>query len=94
MKHAMRVVSAAQMCQEEVMMATPDETVFSHVVDVVVEPVAEDHHKHAVVTVILGTQDGKRIHYSLTVKAALTLHLMLTRRLKFLVSDTDLEPGK
>jgi hypothetical protein len=76
------------------MMATPDATVFSHVVDVVVEPVAEAHHKHAVVTVILETPDGKRVHCALTVKAALSLHQMLSSRLKFLVSDSDPETGK
>ncbi len=76
------------------MMVTPDECVFDQVVDVVIEPVAKDQGRHAVVTMTLGSADGKRVRHSLTVKAALVLRSMIYNRLKYLVSDSQPESGQ
>lgn len=82
------------MPQEITMMLAADECVYDQIVDVVIEPVAKDHGKNAVVTMTLGSADGKRVRYSLTVKAALILRSMISHQLKFLVSDSPPESGQ
>lgn len=70
-------------------MTLPDEIIFSHVVDVLAKRTGHGETNSAVLTVILGTPEGKHAHYSLTTNAAEALALMLSNRLKFLKSPLE-----
>jgi hypothetical protein len=66
---------------------TSNETVFDHIVDIAIAPEDDDATKRAIVHIVLGAPDGQKIRCPLTVKAALSLHAMLSGRLNTLVSD-------
>jgi hypothetical protein len=67
---------------------TSEETVFDRIVDIAVAPAGDGAQKRPVVHIVLGSADGKQVRCPLTVKAALSLRAMLSRRLSILVADS------
>ena len=64
-----------------------EETIFDHVVDVVIEVEGNDR-PHAVITATLESPDGSRIRLLMTLKAALAFHAAISSKFKFLVSNS------
>jgi hypothetical protein len=73
--------------KNEGIMPVTEETIFDHVVDVVIDVDGNDR-PHAVVTATLESPDGSRIRLPMKLKAALALHAAISSKFKFLVSNS------